>query len=238
MDSVCEGQGMVVRTMGTHQQKISRVTRSKREARTSYDRISRWYDLLAGSSELKYEQIGLQNLKIQEGEKVLEVGLGTGQCLPSLAQSVGDSGTVYGIDISTGMFNVALERVRKAGLLNRVELVIGDGANLPFETDFFDAVFMSFTLELFDTPEIPVVLSECRRVLLKGGRIGVVAMSKKGSSGVMVDLYEWAHKVLPRYVDCRPICVQEALEDAHFHVIDDVVMSMWGLPVEIIVAKT
>jgi ubiquinone/menaquinone biosynthesis C-methylase UbiE len=224
--------------MGTHQQKISRVTRSKKEARTTYDRMSRWYDMLAGSSELKYEQIGLQNLKIREGENVLEIGVGTGQCLPSLAQSVGDSGTVYGIDISAGMLDVALKRVRKAGVLNRVELVIGDGATLPFGTDFFDAVFMSFTLELFDTPEIPVVLSECRRVLLKGGRIGVVAMSKKGSSGVMVDLYEWAHKVLPRYVDCRPIYVQEALEDAQFHVVDDVAMSMWGLPVEIIVAQT
>jgi ubiquinone/menaquinone biosynthesis C-methylase UbiE len=200
--------------------------------------MSRWYDMLAGSSELKYEQIGLQNLKIREGENVLEIGVGTGQCLPSLAQSVGDSGTVYGIDISAGMLDVALKRVRKAGVLNRVELVIGDGATLPFGTDFFDAVFMSFTLELFDTPEIPVVLSECRRVLLKGGRIGVVAMSKKGSSGVMVDLYEWAHKVLPRYVDCRPIYVQEALEDAQFHVVDDVAMSMWGLPVEIIVAQT
>lgn len=219
-------------------QKVSRVTRSKKEARTSYDKISRWYDLLAGSSELKYEQIGLQNLRIQEGENVLEIGVGTGQCLPSLAQSVGDSGTVYGIDISPGMLDVALERIRKAGALERVELVIGDGAALPFRADFFDVVFMSFTLELFDTPEIPVVLSECRRVLQKGGRIGVVAMSKKGSPGVMVDLYEWAHKVLPRYVDCRPIYVQEALEEAHFNILDDVVMSMWGLPVEVIVAQT
>jgi ubiquinone/menaquinone biosynthesis C-methylase UbiE len=227
-----------VRTMGTHQQEISRVTRSKKEARTSYDRMSRWYDMLAGSSELKYEQIGLQNLKIQEGENVLEVGFGTGQCLPSLAHSVGDSGTVYGIDISAGMLDVVLERVKKAGVLNRVELVIGDGETLPFRTDFFDVIFMSFTLELFDTPEIPVVLSECRRVLQKGGRIGVVAMSKKGSSGIMVDLYEWAHKALPRYVDCRPIYVREALEEAHFHILDDVVMSMWGLPVEILEAQT
>jgi ubiquinone/menaquinone biosynthesis C-methylase UbiE len=223
--------------MGTPQQEISRVTRSKKEARTSYDRMSRWYDMLAGSSELKYEQIGLQNLRIQKGENVLEIGFGTGQCIPSLAKSVGDSGTVYGIDISAGMLDVALKRVRKAGVLERVELVIGDGATLPFRADFFDVIFVSFTLELFDTPEIPVVLSECRRVLQKGGRIGLVAMSKKGSSGVMVNLYEWAHKVLPRYVDCRPIYVQEALEDAHFHIIDDVVMSMWGLPVEIIVAK-
>ena len=224
--------------MGNRQQGIARVTRSRKEARTTYDRMSRWYDLLAGSSELKYERMGLQNLNIQKGENVLEIGFGTGQCLPSLAQLVGDSGAVYGIDISTGMLNSALGRIKEAGVLNRVKLVIGDGFNLSFKAHSFDVVFMSFTLELFDTPEIPVVLSECRRVLRKGGRIGVVAMSKKGNPGVMVTLYEWAHKALPRYVDCRPIYVQEALGDASFSVVDDMVLSMWGLPVEIIVAQT
>ncbi|MBU6996196.1 MAG: methyltransferase domain-containing protein [Theionarchaea archaeon] len=224
--------------MGNRQQGIARVARSRKEARTTYDKMSRYYDFLAGSSELKYERIGLQNLNIQKGENVLEIGFGTGQCLPALAQLVGDSGTVYGIDISTGMLNSALGRMRKAGVLNRVKLVTGDGFNLPFKAHVFDVVFMSFTLELFDTPEIPVVLSECGRVLRKGGRIGVVAMSKKGSPSVMVNLYEWAHKMLPRYVDCRPIYVQEALRDANFSVVEGMVLSMWGLPVEIRVAQT
>ena len=70
---------------------------------------------------------------------MLEIGFGTGQCLKALAQSVGSSGKVYGIDLSEGMFNVAQARLSKAGLSGSVELKCGDAAKLPFEADFFDA---------------------------------------------------------------------------------------------------
>lgn len=223
--------------MFRNEAQISRVTRSKEEAKASYDKMSRWYDMLAGSSEREFTETGLQKLGVGEGEVVLEIGFGTGHSLLTLAQSVGDSGRVYGIDISEGMFNITQTRIQEAGLAERVELRRGDAARLPFEADLLDAVFISFTLELFDTPEIPTVLHECQRVLRSGGRICVVALSKKGKARLMLRLYEWAHEKIPNYVDCRPIFVQQALEEARFHILDVTIMSMWGLPVEIVVAR-
>ncbi len=215
---------------------ISRVTRSTEEAKAAYDRISRWYDLLAGSSEQKYTSRALQRLGAREGEIILEIGFGTGHGILALAQAVGQTGRVHGIDLSEGMLRITRARMEEAGLSERVKLRCGDATKLPFDSDFFDAIFMSFTLELFDTPQIPTVLGECQRVLRNGGRIAVVCMSK-GPDNLPMRLYEWAHRAFPQYVDCRPIFVRDALEEAGFQVLEVEGFSMFGLAGESVRAR-
>lgn len=216
---------------------ISRVFRSKQQAMTAYDRLSLWYDWLASGSERPLAALGLKKLDVSTGEMVLEIGSGTGYGLLVLAEAVGDAGRVHGIDISHGMIKVARGKIAHKKLSHRISLEQGDAAVLPFYSDAFHAIFISFALELFDTPEIPTVLSECRRVLRSGGRICVVAMARGEQEDIPQRIYEWFHQHLPAYVDCRPIFVQSALDLAGLPVQEVVHKFMWGLPVEICIAR-
>jgi len=212
------------------------VPRTKEEAKRSYDRISRYYDYLTGAFERKYAEMALERLSVSEGETVLEIGFGTGHCLKRIAESVGPKGKAYGIDLSTGMMEISKERLEKAGLEDRVKLFCGDAASLPFDDSTFDAVFMSFTLELFDTPEIPKVLEQIKRVLKPEGRLVVVSMSKENGESIFLRLYEWIHNKWPKYVDCRPIYVEQSLREAGYTVKSKEKVRLFRLPGEIVVA--
>ncbi|MFZ3080930.1 MAG: methyltransferase domain-containing protein [Bellilinea sp.] len=216
---------------------VKSMPRSKDATKAGYDWLSKWYDALTNSYLKKSREKGLQKLSVKNGETVLEIGFGTGHGITAMAKSVGDTGKVYGLDISEGMRNVTQTRIEKAGLSHRVKLNVGDAANLPFEDNFFDAIFTSFTLELLEAHELPIVLHECQRVLKAGGRICVVSISKKGNeNNMMANLYRSAYRLFPN-VAGRPHLVQKALEEAHFRTLDATQLPLWGLPVEIVVAS-
>jgi ubiquinone/menaquinone biosynthesis C-methylase UbiE len=208
-----------------------RVLRPKREAQANYDRIARWYDLSEGFWERKLRSAGLRELGASEGEIILDAGIGTGHETMALAGAVGESGRVVGIDLSRRMLRIARSRIDKDRPIGRVAQLQCDAA------ETFDGIFMSFTLELFDTPEIPLVLEELMLALGPGGRICVVSLSRSGGRSLARDLYELVHDRFPIVVDCRPIFVRRAMEEAGFEVINVIQNSIWGLPVEIVLAK-
>ena len=211
---------------------ILRVFQSRDQTKAFYNKISRVYDLLSERSEAPMRKAGLDLLKPLTGESVLEIGFGTGHTLVSLAKAVRPRGKVFGLELSDSMAKIAKENLAQSGLLDRAKLRCGDATQLPYSAESMDAIFMSFTLELFDTPEIPKVLSECRRVLRPGGRIVVVGMSKAGPGEPLISVFEWGHKHFPNILDCRPIFVRAALEQAGFRIQKSLKKHM-RIPVEI-----
>lgn len=212
---------------------VLRVFQTRDQTKAFYNKISRAYDLLADHSEAPVRQAGLDLLMAKPGEKVLEIGFGTGHCLVKLAEAVGPSGSVFGLDLADEMLKMAKANLSAAGMVGRARLRCGDAARMPYADASMDAMFMSFTLELFDTPEIPQVLLECKRVLRVGGRIVVVGMSKLGKRDPLIGVFEWAHRHFPNFVDCRPIFVRNELEQAGFRIAKTIKKHMW-IPVEIV----
>jgi demethylmenaquinone methyltransferase/2-methoxy-6-polyprenyl-1,4-benzoquinol methylase len=212
---------------------VSRVLRSRQAARTAYDRLSPVYSTLT-ASEAPLRRKALSMLRAQTGERVLEIGFGPGESLLALAR-VG--ATAWGIDLSLGMARAASARLCKAGFRGQACLCTGDAARLPYAPGAFDAVFMTFTLELFDTPEIPAVLGECRRVLALGGRLCTAAMALPARPNAMVRVYEWFHRTFPAWADCRPIPLRACLEEAGFDIREEWHGSTLGLPVAVVNSK-
>jgi demethylmenaquinone methyltransferase/2-methoxy-6-polyprenyl-1,4-benzoquinol methylase len=202
--------------------------------RRYYDRISRVYDLLADSSEQEIRDCGMQALALAPGERVLEVGFGTGHALVAMARAIGPTGLACGVDVSAGMAAVARGRFERDAC--RAIVIVGDARALCFAPSQFDAIFLSFTLERFGA-EISQVLSEARRVLRADGRVGVVAMDDTQEPGPASPVYDWLHQHFPHAVDCAPIDVVGVVEAAGFTVETIRAARIWTLPVKAVVAR-
>jgi demethylmenaquinone methyltransferase/2-methoxy-6-polyprenyl-1,4-benzoquinol methylase len=205
-----------------------------------YDRIANAYDLIADSNERAARQVGVQALALKPGERVLELGFGTGNEVLHLAALVGPTGKVAGIDISPGMLAVANRKLVENVSTTPIDLRVGDARSLPFAIGEFDAVYTSFTLELFPPEDIPVVLSEVRRVLKPDGRIGVVSMAtvRAGQhTSILERVYVWMHRHFPHLVDCRPIDTEAVVSTAGFRITIVRDLEIWTMPVRVVIGQ-
>lgn len=106
----------------------------------------------------------------QAGERILEIGPGTGYYTLDMAAWVGEQGEVAIFDLQQEMLDHTLERVRERGLGN-VNPTQGDARSLPYADAAFDAVVL--TAVLGEIPEPARAMAEINRVLKPGGRLVV-----------------------------------------------------------------
>jgi ubiquinone/menaquinone biosynthesis C-methylase UbiE len=109
-----------------------------------------------------------QILEPESGERVLEIGPGTGYYTLDLAEWVGPDGAVEIFDIQQEMLDHTMERVRERGISN-VHPTLGDARSLPYANDSFDAA--ALTAVLGEVPDPDAALREINRVLKPGGRL-------------------------------------------------------------------
>jgi demethylmenaquinone methyltransferase/2-methoxy-6-polyprenyl-1,4-benzoquinol methylase len=216
---------------------ISRVKASSWQIRQAYDTLSHFYKLVEVSEEGLLRR-GLELLSVRRGEKILEIGFATGGALMEIAATIGDKGHAYGIEIAPRMIEITQKRLQKAELEKRASLCQGDARRLPYSDGQFNAVYMASTLELFDTPDIPLVLVEINRVLKEGGRLVVSSLSRQGNEkSFFVRSYEWLHRRFPKYLNCRTIYLADAIKKANFAVLVDESFKVVGVvPYEIVLA--
>lgn len=129
-----------------------------------------YLDTVSGTTfSQEYKRRTFESLGIRPGQRILDVGCGTGDDVRCLAALVGPSGRVTGVDRSASMVAEAQRRVDMPGML--VEFRVGDAHNLEFADGIFDGVRADRTLQHLENPVR--ALAEMMRVTRTGGRLVV-----------------------------------------------------------------
>ena len=139
----------------------------KTRARIFYKYLSKVYDQInpfIWNEEMRTEALDL--LDIEDGDRVLDVGCGTGFATEGILERTAH---VHGLDQSVHQMEKAWQ---KFGKRDRVRFYRGDAERLPFENDTFDIVWSSGSIEYWPDPVAALV--ECRRIANPGGQVLVV----------------------------------------------------------------
>ncbi|WP_016950299.1 class I SAM-dependent methyltransferase [Anabaena sp. PCC 7108] len=141
------------------------------------------YDQEKGSQHPREASLLLESVRIQQGQKILDIATGTGLVAIPAALKVGSEGYVIGVDMSPGMLNQAREKFAVAGLQN-IEFVEADAEYLNFNDGSFDVIFCCSAIVYFT--DILASLQKWHR-FLKPGRF--VAFTCPPETAYMASVY-------------------------------------------------
>jgi len=133
--------------------------------------LAGWQEMCAGL---------FRALRLAPGDKVLDVGCGSGAIAKQFVRETSGQNPLTAVDLSRYFLGEARTSIQEAGLEPSIELIEGSAEQLPFEANRFDAAYSVTVLEECNAK---AALSELRRAVKPGGRIGVIVRG--------IDLEQW-----------------------------------------------
>ena len=151
---------------------------SKKEQVTKmFDTISEDYDglnrVISFGIDIKWRKKVVQLIKNTNPDTILDIATGTGDLAINLAET--NASKITGFDISSGMLEIGKQKINKKGLDSKIDMVLGDSENMPFEDNSFDAITVAFGVRNFETLENG--LKEIYRVLKPNGTFVILETS-------------------------------------------------------------
>jgi demethylmenaquinone methyltransferase/2-methoxy-6-polyprenyl-1,4-benzoquinol methylase len=160
------------------------VTPSADQVQSIFNRIAPVYDQLNDWLSLGlhrvWKQMTVRWSAPQVGATCLDVCCGSGDLAMRLAQAVGASGQVFGVDFSSEQLAIAHQRNMGRSQPLPITWLEGDALNLPFDANQFQAATMGYGLR--NVGDIPTSLRELHRVLQPGGKVAILDFQHPESS--------------------------------------------------------
>lgn len=198
-----------------------------------YNLISSVYDVFGIILESKARTRALELSGITNGERILEVAVGTGLNFREILRRNPD-GWSDGIDVSHKMLKRAEKRAIKTGIHNYT-LRLGDGRALPFGENTFDLLINQYMFDILPVIEYGRIMREFRRVLKPHGRLVLVntTLPEKTRDRML----EWIFGVYPEaFSKCRGVLAEPYLEKFHFrHIQREYVVNL-SFPSEVVLS--
>lgn len=152
------------------------VTPPASEIRDLFNRIAPVYDQLNNSLSLGQHRVwklmAVKWSNPKPGDIGLDLCCGSGDLAQMLAQKIGVSGHVYGVDFSPAQLAIAKLRMETKNQPSLISWVEADALNLPFEDNYFDCATMGYGLR--NVTDIPRCLSQLYRVLKPGAKAALL----------------------------------------------------------------
>ena len=143
-----------------------------------FDNIAGEYDTLNRKISLgmdkKWRAKVVELVNEHQPQTILDIATGTGDLVMEFAEHT-TAPRIVGLDISPGMLQVGIEKIKDAQLEDRIEMVIGDSEDLQFQDGVFDVVTVSYGVRNFENLEKG--LAEILRVLKPGGKLVILETS-------------------------------------------------------------
>lgn len=169
----------------------------KEQVTKMFDTISKEYDnlnrVISFGIDIKWRNKVVEIVKNTNPESILDIATGTGDLAINLTKTTAKK--IVGLDISDGMLEVGRKKIEKLKLNNRIEMVLADSEEMPFEDNSFDAITVAFGVRNFENLEKG--LGEIYRVLKPGGTFVVLETSIPIKTPYKQGYHFYSTKILP-----------------------------------------
>ena len=197
-----------------------------------YARVAPIYDLWAALTESRARRRAIELARIQDGERILEIAVGTGGTFVEVLRK-NPHGENVGVDLTPEMLARARDKAARTGVPHTLSL--GDARALAQPDHHFDLVLNAYMFDLLPEEAFAGVLSEMRRVLRPGGRLLLTNMARGARWHERI--YEAIYKLRPSLLGgCRGVGLRPHLEAAGFRVIHEERLSQLGFPTELLLS--